>query len=316
MLAIAITTLFPRLYNNKGQAMKWISRIWMSLLIIGTVTLQAEQKVALISGGTGGIGRATIKTFEEKGWKVWAGYRPTRFEHPQDTTNVRWIPLDVTDDDMIKHSIHAILEEDGKIDALINNAGYGIIGLEEAISIEEAKKLFDVNFFGAFRLIQEVIPHMQSQHSGHIINISSTSGVRALPGLGLYASSKFALEGLSEALAVTLSPWNIQVAIVEPGAVKNDFTRHCMMQTVSSSHPAKNLSQNLANRLIAFGANGQDCEEIGRVILDVAETAQPNMRYQTSSKVQETVAKKFVDLSGNKLREEQMTLFKSLIYTE
>lgn len=291
-----------------------MKRFWTSLLIIVTCTLFAEQKVVLISGGTGGIGQATIQAFDEKGWKVWAGYRSSPPIHLQNIPNIQWIHLDVTNDQTIQNTVSTILKEDGRIDALINNAGYGIIGLEEMISSEEAKKLFDVNFFGALKLIQQVIPYMQSQHSGHIINISSISGVRAVPGLGLYAASKFALEGLSEALAVTLTPWNIQVAIVEPGTVKNEFAHHCAVSMASTeSLFAQKFCQNLGNKLISLAANGQECSEIGQLIVEVAETVKTNLRYQTSSKVQDTVAKKLIDVSGNKMRDEQITFFKTLI---
>ncbi len=294
--------------------MEWVSKWWICLLVFSAFNLQAEQKVALISGGTGGIGRATIKAFQEKGWKVWAGYRKEIPEAFQNLTNVQWIPLDVTSDQMIQKALEKILDQDGKIDALINNAGYGIIGLEEGISIEEVQQLFDVNFFGSLRLIQQAVPQMRSQHFGHIINVSSTSGVRAIPGLGLYAASKFALEGLSEALAVTLSPWNIQVSIIEPGTVKNDFAQHCLASASPSDNPfATLLSENLAAKLVSLAINGQECDEIGRLILEVAETEKPNLRYQTSSKVQDTVAKKFVDLSGNKMRDEQIAFFKTLV---
>ncbi len=295
--------------------MKHIISICMSLLSI-TVGTFAEQKIALVSGGTGGIGKATIEAFEERGWKVWAGYRPQSSAPLQNTDRVQWIPLDVTNEEMIQQAVLTILKEDGKIDVLVNNAGYAVIGLEESISIEETENLFNVNFLGALRLIQYVVPHMQSQHSGHIINISSTSGVRAVPGLGVYAASKFALEGYSEALAVTLTPWDIQVSIIEPGTVKNDFAHHCLM-SYSQEHPfGEALSRNLANRLISLAKNGQDCKEIGNLIVNVAETKKPNLRYQTSSKVQEVVQKKLVDLSGNTMRDEQIAFFKSLITTE
>jgi NADP-dependent 3-hydroxy acid dehydrogenase YdfG len=290
--------------------MKWITKICMSLLMVAAFHVSAEQKVVVVSGATGGIGKATIKAFEQKGWKVLAGYRPSTTKCPEDTANIHWIALDVTDDHMVEQTIQTIIEKEGKIDALVNNAGYGVIGLEEMVSMEETKKLFEVNFFGALKLIQHVVPHMQSRRSGHIINISSTSGVRAVPGLGIYAASKFALEGLSEGLAVTLTPWNIQVAIVEPGTVKNDFAKHCFMSQLSKEHPfAERFCQNLMDKLISLAASGQECEEIGQLIVKVAESTKPNLRYQTSSKVEDTVAKKFVDLTGNTMREEQLFFF-------
>lgn len=294
--------------------MKWIFQACVCLLTLSAMHVHAEQKVVLISGATGGIGSAAVKSFQEEGWKVWAGYRKEIPETLQTLTNVCWIPLDVTDDRMIQECLEKIISEDGKLDTLVNNAGYAIIGLEEGIPMEEAQKLFDVNFFGSLRLIQKTVPYMRAKVSGHIINISSTSGVRAVPGLGLYAASKFALEGLSEALATTLAPWNIHVSIIEPGTVKNDFIQHCVICTKPSDNPlSEKLSHNLANKLSTLALHGQDCDEIGELIVQVAENPNPNLRYQTSQKVQETVTKKLVELSGNKMREEQATFFKSLV---
>ena len=191
--------------------MKYLNLI-LAFLLVSTEII-AEQKVVLISGATSGIGLATAKAFQEKGWKVWVGYRkyvPDELKHLE---NVSFCPLDVTDDRLVRAAIEAILKQDGRIDALINNAGYGLVGPEECVTLEEVQHLFDVNFFGAFRLIQAVLPTMRQQRSGHIINISSGVGIYSLPGLGLYSASKFALEGMSESLAATLSHWNIKVSM-------------------------------------------------------------------------------------------------------
>lgn len=291
-----------------------ICKIWVLASLTVCMQLAAQPKVVLISGANGGIGQATVQAFEKKGWNVWAGYRSSVPEHLQTSSQIRWIPLDVTDEQQVQQAVQTVLQEEGRIDALINNAGYGIIGFESQVKMEEALKLFDVNFFGSLRLIQAVASQMQTQGFGHIINISSTSGVRAVPGLGLYAASKFALEGLSEALAVTLSPWNIQVALVEPGTVKNDFAPHCVTSTASTKTPfAERFCLNLKNKLISLALEGQECAEIGQLIVKVAETAKPHLRYQTSAKVEETVAKKYVDLTGDKLRDEQIRFFQTLI---
>jgi len=255
-------------------------------LVFFSFNAYANQKVVLISGSNGGIGKATVKSFQERGWKVWAGYRGYIAESVLELDNVSFIQLDVTNDEQIKKAIQHIKLVDGRIDALINNAGYGIIGSEEHANIAEAQKMFDVNFFGALRLTQAVIPIMREQEAGHIINISSTSGVRALPGLGVYAASKFALEGMSESLAVTLSPWNIKVSIVEPGSVKNEWVKHCLFQASDQKDPIySKLTKNLFKKLITLAAAAQECSEIGSLIVEIAETPEPNMRYQTSEKV-------------------------------
>lgn len=273
--------------------------------LLCTFSLNAE-KVVLISGSTGGIGEATVCAFQKEGWSVWAGYRSHIPDSFRDQNNIHPIYLDVRDPESINSSIKEIIKAEGKIDVLINNAGYGILGSDELIAPEEIEKLFEVNFFGALRLIQQVAPFMKKEHSGHIINISSTSGVRAVPGLGAYAASKFALEGLSEALAVTLSPWNIHVVVVEPGTVKNDWASHCQ-----SDH--SKLAANLLQKLTTLAKNGQEPRDIASLLLRIANDPHPDMRYQTSPQVQTTLKEKLVDLSGNAMREKQTTFFHSLM---
>jgi NAD(P)-dependent dehydrogenase (short-subunit alcohol dehydrogenase family) len=285
---------------------------WFFSLFLTCQTFSA-QKVVLISGSTGGIGFATAKAFEQNGWKVCAGHRHNIPQELKDQNNIHLISLDVTDEGSIKQAVHQIQLKDGRIDVLINNAGYGIIGAEECVSIEEAQRLFDVNFFGCLRLIQAVAPLMRAQQSGHIINISSTSGIRAVPGLGLYAASKFALEGMSESLAVTLSPWNIHVSIVEPGTVRNEWTAHCTKSPHHEEELYNQLTQALSSKLLALSQSGQSCEEIASLIVEIAETKNPQMRYQTSQKVRETVSKKLIDPAGNAMRNEQIQFFKLLI---
>lgn len=293
--------------------MKFVSFFLVTLSLL-TTALTAEQKVVLISGSTGGIGCATVQAFQDHGWKVWAGYHQKIPESLQGMNNVTLVPLDVTSDKQIANCIEHILATDGRIDALVNAAGYGIIGAEESIALEDTERLFDVNFFGSLRLIKAVAPTMRAQNSGHIINISSTSGVRAVPGLGLYAASKFALEGMSESLAVTLSPWNIKVSIVEPGTVKNQWVNNCVMNFIAPEEPAyTKLTHKLFGLLSYLAASGQDCSEIGELIATVAETENPDMRYQTSQKVTDVVAKKFVDPSGNAMRNEHQKLFNSFM---
>ncbi|MBS0649392.1 MAG: SDR family oxidoreductase [Verrucomicrobia bacterium] len=270
----------------------------------------AQEKVVLISGGTGGLGLATAKAFERKGWKVWAGYRG---QIPEEK-NIHFIYLDVTKEASVQEAVSKIIQEEGRIDALVNNAGYGLIGAEEDFSIEEVQKLLDVNFLGCLRLIQAVLPSMRSQMAGHIINISSTSGIRAVPGLGLYAASKFALEGMSESLAVTLSPWNIHVSLVEPGTVNNQWTTHCCLSSNPTKEPIyKKMSQALSEKLSKWAPGGQDCNDVAALIVKIASDDNPDLRYQTWQKAQDVVAKKLVDLTGNKMRDEQKAFFKSLI---
>ena len=274
--------------------------------------LFAQQKVVLITGATSGIGLAAAKAFHEKGWKVWAGCRKRIPDELNQMKNVRLCPLDVTNDRQIQSAVEAIFRENGRIDVLINNAGYGLIGAEECVTIEEAQHLFDVNFFGALRLIQGVLPMMRQQRSGHILNISSGVGVHPLPGLGLYSASKFALEGLTESLAATLTPWNIKVSIIEPGFVKNKWGKHCMI----GSRPCyeeiyKKLTIAICNMLAV--PRGQPCEEVAALLVQIAETPQPDLRYQTTPDMKQYIAETLVDPSGNKLLEQNINFLNKMI---
>lgn len=293
--------------------MKYLMGLFCSFLLL-TGSLVAEQKVVLISGATGGIGLAATKAFQKEGWKVWAGYRSEIPNDLKQLDNVRWVRLDVTDERMISEAVQMVLKEDEKIDALVNNAGYGIIGAEECVDIEEAQKLFDVNFFGVLRLIHTVVPHMRKQCAGHIINISSASGVRSVPGLGIYAASKFALEGLSESLAITLSPWNIRVSLVEPSGINNEWSKNCMIgkrpcqETIYTK-----LAKNLSDKLALWAQTAQSSDEVGALIVTIAQTSEPHVRYQTSPKVKEIVGRKLVDVTGDAMRDEQMKFFHDLV---
>lgn len=275
--------------------MRWLHSLLAFVFATGLIA--AQEKVVLITGASSGIGFATAKAFHEKGWKVWAGYRNNKPSDLRELKNVRLCLLDVTDTNLIQAAVEKILQEDGRIDALINNAGYGLIGVEECVTIDEAEHLFDVNFFGALRLIQAVLPTMRHQKSGHIINISSGVGIYALPGLGVYSASKFAIEALSESLAATVSPWNIKVSIVEPGFVQTAWGSHCIIGSRNSSEEFyKQLNEGIRKMLTV--PQGQPAEDVAALIVKISETAEPNVRYQTNERMTEWIRKKMNDVTG------------------
>lgn len=184
------------------------------------------KKTVLITGTSSGFGKETAKRFQREGWNVIATMRSP--EKEQELTSlegvlVTW--LDVQDPDSVRSAIKAGIDEFGSIDALVNNAGYGLMGVFESATKEQIKNQFDVNVFGMMHVTQAVLPYLRKNGGGTIINVSSLVGVVGLPFTSLYASSKFALEGFSEALSYELADLNIAVKIVEPGgAVTNFFT--------------------------------------------------------------------------------------------
>lgn len=274
--------------------------------------LSERRKVVLISGAASGIGLATAKAFQENGWKVWAGYHKRKPDELMHIKNIRCCQLDVTNDNHVQTVINNILNEDGRIDALINNAGYGLIGAEECVTISEAQQLFDVNFFGVLRLIQAILPTMRKQRSGHILNMSSGVGVYSFPGLGLYSSSKFALESMSESLAATLSPWNIKVSIIEPGFVKNNWGSHCIIGSrMCDEKTYKALTAGIQAMLST--PQGQPSEEVAALLLKIAEDPEPHMRYQTTDDMKKYVAEKLIDPTGNNERKSNIAFVSELL---
>jgi NAD(P)-dependent dehydrogenase (short-subunit alcohol dehydrogenase family) len=182
------------------------------------------EKVVFITGASSGIGKETAKLFQAKNWKVAATMRsPEKADDMKKIVDLRLVRLDVTEPESIRAAIAETLEHFGRIDAVVNNAGYGLIGPFEAASDEQVRRQFETNVFGLMAVCREVIPVFRKQKRGVIVNVSSISGLAALPFSSLYAASKFAVEGFSESLAYELEPFGIRVKLIEPGPIKTDF---------------------------------------------------------------------------------------------
>lgn len=178
------------------------------------------EKIIVITGGTSGIGLSTLNCFVKNGYKV---YELSRREKGENTSAVH-IPTDVTKEEQVRNAINFILEKEGKIHLLINNAGYGISGAIEFTSAEKAKQQFDVNFFGMVNVNLAVLPVMRQQGFGKIINISSVAAPIAIPFQAYYSASKAAIKSYSMALANEVKPFGIQVSTILPGDIKTGFT--------------------------------------------------------------------------------------------
>jgi NAD(P)-dependent dehydrogenase (short-subunit alcohol dehydrogenase family) len=183
-------------------------------------------KVWFITGASSGLGEALAKAVIDKGDKVAATFRKTEqaesFSH-QTKENTFGLVMDVTKEEQIKPALEQALNKFGRIDVLVNNAGYGTIGAIEEFSLEEIRAQMETNFFGAVAVTKEALDILRRQGGGHIVQISSQSGFRASAGFGVYNASKFALEGFSEALAQEVAPFGIKVVIVEPGPFRTQF---------------------------------------------------------------------------------------------
>lgn len=187
------------------------------------------KNTVLITGASSGFGKETAKLFHKNGWNVIATMRsPEKEAELAALNNILISKLDVTDKATIQSAVKEGIDKFGKIDVLVNNAGYGAIGALETSPEEEIKKQFDVNLFGLIAVTQAVLPFMRQQGAGTIINISSVGGRVTFPFCSLYHATKFAVEGLTESMQYELNPLGIKLKIVEPGGYKTEFSGRSM----------------------------------------------------------------------------------------
>jgi NAD(P)-dependent dehydrogenase (short-subunit alcohol dehydrogenase family) len=180
-------------------------------------------KVALVTGGSSGIGAAIATTLAANGWTVYAAARRVERMEPLPAHGVIPIAMDVTDDATMVAGVRRVIREQGRIDALVNNAGYGSYGSVEHVPLDEARRQLEVNVFGMARLIQLVTPHMRSRGTGRSVTISSVGGKIYEPLGAWYHATRFAAEGLSDSLRIELRPFGIDVVIIEPGPILSEW---------------------------------------------------------------------------------------------
>src|SRR5215210_7571721 len=185
-----------------------------------------KSKIALVTGASSGIGEATAERLARAGYKV---YGTSRRGAQAAQRSFAMLPLDVTSDASVEAAVRELMRLEGRIDLLVNNAGFGVApgGAEES-SIEQARSIFDTNFFGIVRMTRAVVPHMRRQRSGRIINIGSVLGFLPMPYGALYAATKHAVEGYSESLDHELRTRGIRVSIIEPAYTKTQFDAHLL----------------------------------------------------------------------------------------
>ena len=181
------------------------------------------KKVILVTGASSGIGFDAAEAFARQGHRVYAAARRVERMEPLKALGVVPLRMDVTDEASMEAGVKTILETEGRIDALVNNAGYGYFGAIENVSLEEARKQLEVNVFGLARMCQLVLPTMRGQHSGRIINIASIAGRATVYFGGWYNVSKYSVEAFSDALRMEMKPFGIDVVLIEPSAIKTNW---------------------------------------------------------------------------------------------
>ncbi|MBW6420970.1 SDR family oxidoreductase [Rhizobium sp. XQZ8] len=238
-------------------------------------------KTILITGTSSGLGRATAKLFQEKGWNVIATMRsPEQETELTQLDNTLVTRLDVQDAETIRSAVEAGLARFGRIDALVNNAGYGAYGPLEATPFEKIRRQFDVNVLGLLATTQAVLPHFRANRSGTIVNVSSIGGRMAFPMGTLYHGTKFAVEGLSESLQYELAPLGIAVKLVEPGGIKTDFGgRSFDLTNDESIAEYQPLMQALFGFFGPMMENASEPEQIAQVIYSATTDGTGQLRY-------------------------------------
>jgi NAD(P)-dependent dehydrogenase (short-subunit alcohol dehydrogenase family) len=240
------------------------------------------KKVALITGASSGIGESIAKKLIAEGWTVYAAAR--RLDRMADLRRegARLLSLDLTDDESIRESVHTVLNDSGRIDALINNAGYGSYGALEDVPLDEARRQTEVNLFGPGRLIQLALPAMRSQGSGTIVNVSSIGGKIHEPLGAWYHATKFALEGLSDCLRMELEPFGVNVVVIQPGAIKTEWgsiARQTLLER-SASGAYSELARRVASMLEAADRDsGSSPDVVAKAVFKALSSKRPKTRY-------------------------------------
>ena len=244
------------------------------------------ENVALVTGCSSGIGLETAISLAREGHFTYATMRNMKksgdldkIVHDEDLP-IKILELDVDDEESVDNTIAKIMEEKGRIDTLVNNAGWGMWGTVEDVSIEEFKQQFETNFFSIIRMIQKVAPIMRKQKSGNIVNVSSVAGKIGFPVSPAYISSKFALEGLSECIRFELGPFGINVIIIEPGVIKTNFFDSMKMAKKSNSDSVYNeITSKVVSGVTMMAEMGTEPKEVADTIIKSINEEKPLPRY-------------------------------------
>lgn len=248
-------------------------------------------KVVLISGASGGLGRAAAEHLARTGHRVYGTSRRATFPHGEAKRGEpRLIPMDVTDDDSVTRAVAFVVEREGRLDVVVNNAGVGVAGSIEDTSVEEARAQLETNFFGVHRVCRAVLPTLRSQGNGLIVNISSIGGLVTIPFQGFYSASKYALEALTDALRMEVRPFGIAVSLIEPGDFRTGFSD---ARQIAAGHAPSSPYFEAGQRAIAAmdrdERNGADPGEVALLLESLIAAASPRPRVLAGAPLQKSV---------------------------
>ena len=251
-------------------------------------------KVAVVTGSSSGIGLATALELARNGYFTYATVRnPAKSGTIKEAAKkeklaIEVVQLDVTDDNSIKRAVKHILDEKGRIDVLVNNAGYGLAGAFEDSSMEEIEKQYNTNLFGLIRTTQAVLPAMRRQKSGIIVNIGSAGEKVGYPGASVYVSTKHAIEGLSESLAYEVEPFGIKIRVIEPGVIKTNFGEGMVLakKAQDPNSPYLPMIQKMNGNWQHMLENGSASELVAKVVLEAITSTKDTLRYTAGQDVE------------------------------
>jgi len=276
-----------------------------------------DQKVAIVTGSSSGIGYETALLLARNGFRTYATMRNLDKAKTildiakKEKLLLHVIKLDVTDDKSVNDAIKTVKSDARRIDVLVNNAGYGLVGGLEDLSMSEIKAQYETNVFGLIRVTQAVLPTMRAQKSGTIVNISSIGGKAALPLMSPYIGTKFAVEGLSESIAFDLESSGIRVVIIEPGAIKTSFDTGLVVakKTQDPSSPYYDSMQKLQSSLSTILQSATPPSRVADVILDAVTASAPSLRY-TAGDDAALLAQKRKELPDSEFKKLVLEFFK------
>jgi NAD(P)-dependent dehydrogenase (short-subunit alcohol dehydrogenase family) len=243
------------------------------------------EKIALVTGSSSGIGLETVLSLARDGYHTFASMRDVgkagELEHAakKESLPVEIIELDVDKEESIISAIKEVVTKNGRLDVLVNNAGYGQFGCTEDVTINDFRKQFETNFFSVVRIIQEVAPIMRKQKSGNIINISSLAGRIGFPGSPAYISSKFALEGLVECLRYELGQFGIKTTSIEPGVIKTNFFNSMKISESKTDEKYKKLVEHILSGLKMMAELGTPPSQVAEAVMKAIHDDEMLPRY-------------------------------------
>lgn len=243
------------------------------------------KKTVLITGASSGFGKLVATKLLDEGHAVIGAARRVEMMADIEAKGARILRMDVTDDKSVEAGVAQVVKEQGRIDVLFNNAGYGVFGPIECVSMEDIQRQYDVNVFGMARLIKAVLPHMRKQRSGLIINTASMVGHIAFPVMGWYASTKHAVEGMSDALRMEVKPFGIDVVVIEPGPVRTEFDAvgNATLEKLEQPEDYKPLAAAFGRYMAKLYAKSPGPESTADAVVKAIRAKRPKVRYTTTT---------------------------------